>query len=103
MRICAGPRCLARYRDIKDLPTAIAAYTEAIRLDPHYALAFAGRSIAFSNDAAEAATAAAMREGFDKAQADARQALALAPDLAQAHLALAYRFGLDSPRLHAGE
>ena len=40
--------------------------------------------------AAEAATAAAMREGFDKAQADARQALALAPDLAQAHLALAF-------------
>ena len=39
--------------------------------------------------AAEAATKAAMREGFDKAQADARQALALAPDLAWAHLALA--------------
>ncbi len=76
-------------RDAKDLPTAIAAYTEAIRLDPHYALAFAGRSIAFSSAAGEAATAAAMREGNDKAQADARQALGIAPDLAQAHLALA--------------
>ncbi|HEY6618353.1 MAG TPA: tetratricopeptide repeat protein, partial [Steroidobacteraceae bacterium] len=72
------------------LPAAIAAYTEAIRLDPHYALAFAGRSIALTNVAGEAATAAAARAGFDKAQADARQALALAPDLVQAHLASAY-------------
>ncbi len=77
-------------RDTKDLPAAIAAYTEAIRLDPHYALAFAGRSIALTNVAGEAATAAAARAGFDKAQADARQALALAPDLVQAHLASAY-------------
>jgi tetratricopeptide (TPR) repeat protein len=76
-------------RDAKDLPAAIAAYTEAIRLDPHYALAFAGRSIALSTVAAQATTPAAMHEGFDKAQADARQALALAPDLAQAHVALA--------------
>ena len=68
----------------------MAAYTEAIRLDPQYALAFAGRSIALSNAALEAETAAAIREGFDKAQADARQALVLAPDLAQAHLASAF-------------
>ena len=76
--------------EAKDIPAAIAAYTEAIRLDPRYALAFAGRSIALSAYAEEAATAAAAREGLDKAQADARQALSLAPDLAQAHLALAY-------------
>jgi len=73
-----------------DIPTAIAAYTEAIRLDPNYALAFAGRSIALTGYAEEAATGAAVRENFDKAQADARQALALAPDLAQAHLASAF-------------
>ena len=84
-----GAKALSSFRDTKDLPTAIAAYTEAIRLDPHYALAFAGRSIAFSNAAGEAETASATREGYDKAQADARQALALAPDLAQAHLASA--------------
>ncbi len=76
------------FRDSKDLPAVIAAYTEAIRLDPHYALAFAGRSLAFSNVAGEAETVAAAREGLDKAQADARQALILAPDLAQAYLAL---------------
>jgi TolB-like protein len=76
--------------DAKDLPAAMAAYTEAIRLDSQYALAFAARSITVTSLAAEAKTAAAVREGFDKAQADARQALALAPDLAQAHIALAY-------------
>ena len=84
-----GGKAFNSIRDTKDLPAAIADYTEAIRLDPHYALAFAGRSIALSNAAEEAETAAAVREGFDKAQADARHALALAPDLAQAHLALA--------------
>ncbi len=84
-----GAKALNSRHEAKDVPTAIAAYTEAIRLDPHYALAFAGRSLALSVVAAEAESVAAAREGFDKAQADARQALALAPDLAQAHLALA--------------
>ena len=83
-----GGKALSSTHEAKDLPAAIAAYTEAIRLDPHYALAFAGRSIALSDVAA--VTPAAVREGFAKAQADARQALALAPDLAQAHLALAF-------------
>ena len=72
----------------KDLPVATAAYTEAIRLDPHYALAFAARSLAFSVLAVETPLAAS-REALAKAQADARQALALAPDLARAHLASA--------------
>ena len=83
-----GVKALSLRHEAKEIPIALAAYTEAIRLDPHYALAFAGRSIALSIAAGDAATAAA-REGYDKAQADARQALALAPDLAQAHLALA--------------
>jgi TolB-like protein/tetratricopeptide (TPR) repeat protein len=75
-------------RESKDLLTAIAAYTEAVRLDPHYALAFAARSIALSLYSSTA-TGAAVHEGLDKAQADARRSLELAPDLAQAHLALA--------------
>jgi TolB-like protein/tetratricopeptide (TPR) repeat protein len=84
-----GEKAVRSTRDTKALPAAIAAYTEAIRLDPHYALAFAGRSIALVDVASEAETPAAIREGYDKAQADARQALILAPDLAQGHLALA--------------
>ena len=82
-----GAKAYSSRRDTKDLPAAIAAYTEAIHLDPHYALAFAARSSAHSGYAQEAVTGA--KEEFDKAQADARQALVLAPDLAQAHLALA--------------
>jgi serine/threonine protein kinase/Flp pilus assembly protein TadD len=74
----------------KDIPSAIVAYTEAIRLDPNYALAFAGRSLALNAYTAEETTGAAIREGFEKAEADARQAIALAPELAEAHLALAY-------------
>jgi TolB-like protein/Flp pilus assembly protein TadD len=84
-----GAKALNSFRDTKDLPAAIAAYTEAIRLDPHYALAFAARSLAISTVADEGDTAMAVREGYDKAQADARQAIALAPDLAHAYLALA--------------
>ncbi|HEY6619793.1 MAG TPA: TIR domain-containing protein [Steroidobacteraceae bacterium] len=82
-----GAKAYSSRRDTKDLPAAIAAYTEAIHLDSHYALAFADRSSAHSGYGQEAATGA--KEEFDKAQADARQALALAPELAYAHLALA--------------
>jgi len=84
-----GAKAISSRHEAKDLPTAIAAYTEAIRLDPNYALAFVGRSGALTIYATEVETAAAAREGFDKARVDARQAIALAPDLPQAHLALA--------------
>jgi TolB-like protein/Flp pilus assembly protein TadD len=84
-----GAKAYGSFRDTKELPAAIAAYTEAIRLDPHYALALAARSLALSTAAAQDATEAAVREGFDRAHADVRQALALAPDLAQTHLASA--------------
>jgi tetratricopeptide (TPR) repeat protein len=84
-----GAKAYGSFRDTKELPAAIAAYTEAIRLDPHYALALAARSLALSTAAAQDATEAAVRAGFDRARADARQALALAPDLAQTHLASA--------------
>jgi TolB-like protein/DNA-binding winged helix-turn-helix (wHTH) protein len=52
---------------------AIPLYTEAIRLDPNYALAYAARSIA--DDSAS--------------RSDALKAVALAPNLGEAHLALA--------------
>jgi TolB-like protein/DNA-binding winged helix-turn-helix (wHTH) protein/Flp pilus assembly protein TadD len=87
----------------KALQTAIAAYTEAIRLDPNYALAFAGRSRNYTGYATEFATGAAIRESFDKAQADAREAVRLAPELAEGHLALGYFFedgALDFTRAH---
>jgi TolB-like protein/Tfp pilus assembly protein PilF len=73
-------------REQDDDPAAIAAYSEAIRLDPNFALAFAGRSLALSDYAAAHPDAA---DGFKKAESDALQAIALAPGLAEGHVALA--------------
>jgi TolB-like protein/Flp pilus assembly protein TadD len=81
-----------RHDTAKDVPAAIATYTEAIRLDPNFALAFAGRSFALTTYTAAVATGAAAREGFEKAESDARRALALAPELAEAYMALASVF-----------
>ena len=79
--------------DAKSSQIAIAAFTEAIRLDPKYALAFARRSIATAGYATEFETEPSARNaGFDKAQPDARKAIELTPDLAEAHLALGYYF-----------
>jgi serine/threonine-protein kinase len=72
---------------------AIAGYTEAIRLDPNYALAFAGRSLALSSYAGEFANDIGIRGFYAKAEADARQALKLAPKLAEGYLALARFLG----------
>jgi TolB-like protein len=71
---------------------AISEYTQAIKLDPRYALAFAARSLDNSGYAIQYAAGAEVHETFDKALADARQALALAPELVEAHLALAVYF-----------
>jgi TolB-like protein/Tfp pilus assembly protein PilF len=84
-----GSKAFSSIDDVSNLQSAIAAYTEAIRLDPSYALALAGRSRARSGYAAEFATGPAIREFFDTARADAREALKLAPELAEGHLALA--------------
>jgi TolB-like protein/tetratricopeptide (TPR) repeat protein len=84
-----GAKVNGSMRDLNDLAAAIAAYTEAIRLDPQYALAFAGRSIDRTTAVQRAESAAAVRDDLDKALTDAREALKIAPDLALAHLALA--------------
>jgi TolB-like protein/Tfp pilus assembly protein PilF len=78
-------------RDDEEIPNAIAGYTEAIRLDPNYALAYAGRSVTYTGYAGSGVggNIETISERFANAQLDARHALALAPELAQAHLALA--------------
>jgi len=68
---------------------AIAHFTEAIELDPQYALAFAGRALALASYGGLVPEQATARASFDNAQADALRAIALAPDLAEGHLALA--------------
>jgi TolB-like protein len=74
------------------LQSAVAAYTEAIRADPDYALAYAGRSLAFADFARALVTGPEVVDYFNRAQSDARKAIALAPDLADGHLALANFF-----------
>jgi serine/threonine-protein kinase len=73
----------------EEFQKAIALYTESIRMDPNYALAFAARSILIADFAWLFATGSEVRDDLNKAQADAKQAIALAPELAEAHLALA--------------
>ena len=68
--------------------SSIAAYSEAIRLDPNYALAFASRSLALEDLAWHFAFGAAVDGNLAKAQADANKALTLTPDLAEGHMAL---------------
>jgi TolB-like protein/Tfp pilus assembly protein PilF len=76
----------------EDTQSVIAKYTEAIRLDPNYALAFAGRSTARAQYAMHFAAGAQINANFDDAMADARQAIVLGPALAEAYLALALVF-----------
>ena len=71
------------------LQSAIAAYTQAIRADPSYALAYAGRSLAYADYARALVQGPGVGDNLSKAQVDARKANALAPDLADGHLALA--------------
>jgi TolB-like protein/Tfp pilus assembly protein PilF len=78
--------------DGNDMKASIAAYTEAITLDPNYALAIAGRSLALNRYAAQFATGPDIRTTFNGAQSDARKAIALAPELAEGHLALGLFF-----------
>jgi TolB-like protein len=81
-----GRSAVGNYHGDQDLLAAIAAYTEAIKLDPGYALAYAGRAVARHQHLDEFGTPA----GADAVEADARRAIALAPNLAEGHLALAH-------------
>ena len=76
----------------EDLRSEIASYSQAIELDPNYALAFANRSLTLSFYAGAFASGPAVREGFHNAQQDALKAISLAPDLAEGHVALASYF-----------
>ncbi|HEX4240211.1 MAG TPA: hypothetical protein VHZ53_02290 [Steroidobacteraceae bacterium] len=75
--------------DEKGLRTSIAGYTEAIRLDPEYAAAYADRSVARLDIARNFALGAAAAAYTCDAEADARKAIAAAPDFADGHVALA--------------
>jgi tetratricopeptide (TPR) repeat protein len=91
-----GSKAFSALHDANDLQSAAAAYqsaagayTEAIRMDPDYALAFAGRSMTLDEYGNQFQAVAARRGSYEKALADAQRAIALAPELGEAHLALA--------------
>jgi serine/threonine-protein kinase len=67
----------------------IAAYDEAIHLDPQYAKAYAGKAGALGAFAGSYEPAATARQVVEQARALAEKAVQLAPDLGDTHLALA--------------
>jgi TolB-like protein/Tfp pilus assembly protein PilF len=86
---------------LKDEQVAIDGFTQALRLDPDYALAYAGRSLALSTLVSFwPTTAVTTRASIDRSLADARKADALAPNMAEGHLALAnaYEVSLEFTR-----
>jgi len=88
----------------KDLQTAIDGFSEAIRLDHKYALAFTARADAFNELGGYwAAGVAATEQAFNRALADARMAIQLAPELGEAHGVLGYTFESLLDFMHAND
>jgi serine/threonine-protein kinase len=72
-----------------NLTEAIGLFNQAIKSDPHYADAYAMKSISLAElTSGFSASAADMQSGYAEADRAARQALALSPDAAYAHAAL---------------
>ena len=70
-----------------DLRKAIESYTQAVQLEPRYALAWSGLSRAWTDLGSDFLDVSPAQEAYAKARAPADRALALAPELAAAHLA----------------
>jgi TolB-like protein/Tfp pilus assembly protein PilF len=72
-----------------DMQSSSTLLSEAIRLDPGYALAYMARSWSFSEYAMVFATTSSMREEFfTRALADARKSIELAPNIGEGYGAL---------------
>ena len=99
-RVTADPRAYeaylqARYLqtkwdDVGNLPKAIALYDEAIRRQPDYAPAYAGRSMAQLYLAAALMEVTRPTDVVPKAKADALKALQIDPDSAEGYEALGW-------------
>jgi TolB-like protein/Flp pilus assembly protein TadD len=68
---------------------SVAAFDEAIKLDPGFAKAYAGKAQAETGFAEYYGVGPEIREHFERARAAAEKALALAPDLGEAHATFA--------------
>jgi tetratricopeptide (TPR) repeat protein len=96
-------KALQDVRSLTDLYAPLALYTEAVKRDPNYALAFSGRSTNLEAMAEFELGKPDHRDLLDRSEADARRAIALAPDMAQGHLALAFVFQHKLDLVHASE
>lgn len=77
-------------RSNTEMRKAIDSYTQAIALDPGYALAWSGLSETWTRFAGFSLEGAAAQEAYAKAREAANRALALSPELAAAHVARGY-------------
>jgi TolB-like protein/Flp pilus assembly protein TadD len=71
------------------LLASIAAFDEAVRLDPGFAKAYASEALAETGFAEYYGVGAEIREHFQRARAAAERSVQLAPELGEAHSALA--------------
>jgi tetratricopeptide (TPR) repeat protein len=78
-----------------DYRKAIESYTQAIELDPRYALAWSELSLAWTDLGADYVVGAQVQEAYAKGREAADRALALSPDLATAHIARGYLFHVN--------
>ena len=83
-----GLRLSSAAEDEAEARAAIDAYTEALRLDPDYAFALSGRSLALTRYVDHFIGRIGHENVPEKARADAERAIALAPNLAEGHIAL---------------
>ena len=81
----------ATVRSATEARQTIAAFTEAIDLDPNFALAYTGRARALVNYGSYFLIDAT-HETFSRAKADSTRAVTLEPGLGEAHAALAETF-----------
>ena len=80
----------------EDFAIAIEAYRAALKLDPGYALAWAGLSIAYAHGTAQDWLGTDLDEGFRLAREAGAKAMQLGPELAESHEALGViRFASD--------
>jgi TolB-like protein len=85
-----GLQLLGTARSSANARTEVDAFTEALSLDPNFALAYAYRALALTEDSARYAPGPEKLDLLARARSDAERAIALAPGLGEAHAALAW-------------
>ncbi len=99
-----GKNLMRRELDKENVQAVMAAFSEAIRLDPKFAKALVGESVAQNIFASNFSNDNEIGTLFNRSRENAERAIALAPDLGEAHSALANaleRGSLDFVRAQA--